>query len=118
MKQKLFFDGTIVRDGDNNGVVVRVKANSVKVYFEGQGVVDYLTPMSARDILPEGVKTANDLQCESGSQKIGLLLLQLFLAKKDFSIQEGTITVLEEGVPYSMPAKNMQDLLDALESIL
>ena len=109
--------GQAVRDGNREGVVVDTKYNRVKVWFKGDGEVDYLRSQS-ETALGTGAKTVEDLKPASSMQHAATLLLQLFLSGKTFSIQEGTLSVVEDTGLASMPANNATELVDALEIFL
>ena len=114
----LFLPGQSVRDGSDNGIVVSTSAMSVRVYFTTHGVVDYLQPLSERDVAPAGVKTTQDLMSASSAQELAVLLLQMFLAKKPFAIQDGKISVLENGRTFQLEAGGIDETIEAIKVFL
>ena len=115
---KMFVPGQSVRDADDEGIVVKVTARSVRVYFVKLGVVDYLRPLTNTSIIPEGVKTAEDLESVSSAQGLAILLLQMVLEKRSFSYQDGQFSVLEGEKVLTIPADNMSEAVEALEVFL
>ena len=116
MGNPMYMPGQAVRDGTTEGVVVKTSATSVKVWFPGWGTVDY--QKSCHELTTTGTKTADCLEQASSAMELATLLLQLFLSKKGFSIQEGTITVLEDEKMLQLPAKTMGEAIEAIKILL
>ena len=91
---------------------------AVKVWFPGQGAVDFIRPRGS-DISIPGAATIDDLRPADSTASLTKLLTQAVLGSKGFAIDDvHVVVVTEKGVeryPIAKKSNRFEAILEALK---
>jgi len=112
-----FFHGQSVRDRSGRpGTVVEVSYLSVRVYFPGQGVVDFLRPKGT-EVAPQGAATVADIVPRDSMSDMSKMISNIMLRSKAFAIDEHHLVVANAEVkryPIEGGKNRFESILAAL----